>query len=91
MARIVSLQTQVQSHSLPFGLIFNAENGGATSNQLFYEETVAYAHAYRAAGGRPDIAIMESWYEYPNIALPETEAYTHMNTARDVFAAIEAE
>ena len=91
MARIVSLQTQVQAHGLPFGLIFNSENGGQVSNQLFYEETVAYAHAYRAAGGRPDIAIMESWYDFPNVALPETEPYTHMNTARDVFAVFESE
>jgi hypothetical protein len=50
---------------------------------------VAYAVAYRAAGGRPDRAIMESWYDYPDIALPETEPYTHMNTARDVFAALD--
>jgi hypothetical protein len=34
---------------------------------------------------------MESGYDYSDIALPETEVYTHMTTARDVFAALDAE
>ena len=91
LGRLLSLQGQVQSHGIPFALIYNSGRGGSTSNQLFYEDSVAFAAAYQAAGGRPDIAIVESWYEFPDLTLPETEPYTHMNTARDVFEVLAEE
>ena len=86
LGRIVALENQVVAAGLPFALIYNSATGGATSNEMFHDDTVAFVAEYQAAGGNPAIRHVESWYTYPDILLPETEDYTLTNTVLDSYA-----
>lgn len=76
MGRIRELEDITRSKGLKFQLIINSEQGGMTSDKAFYENTLKYLDAYRAAGGKPDIYIVESWYKYPIAVTPETKPYS---------------
>jgi hypothetical protein len=84
--RLVALERQVQDHGIPFALIYNSEDGGSTSNALFHDQTVAMVELHQSRGGDPDIRHIESWYEFPDNALPETEANSFANTVLDAWA-----
>ena len=87
MGRLRALEDQARGHGLQVAQIYNSSRGGATSNALFHDDTVAYAEAHRAAGGRPDIRLVSSWYTYPDRVLPETDAHTFTHTALATWAA----
>ncbi len=88
--RLVDLEHQVQGHGIPFAVIYNSAQGGGISNELFHDQTLAMVEAYQAAGGNPDVRHVESWYDYPDDALPETEEDTFMNTVRDAYSTMTA-
>jgi Bacterial Ig-like domain (group 2) len=84
--KLVALEQVVRSHGLRFGLIYNSEAGGTTGDQPFHDQTLAAVVAYQAAGGNPDDLIVQSWYPYPSAMMPEDQANTFTNTAKDVIA-----
>lgn len=57
-----------------FGLIYNSEEGGNTSNALFYSRTLDMLAKYRDIGGSPTHYIIQSWFPYPSRNLPEDSA-----------------
>jgi len=91
MGRILALETQVQSHGIPFGLTYNSELGGNSDNATFYNETLEYIGAYQTYGGSPDIRNIESWYPYPTENMPEEESYTYSNLMLAALAILEDE
>ena len=89
--RLIDLENQVKGHGLPFGLIYNSELGGTSSNAEFHNESLAYITAYQNHGGSPDIRMINSWYEFPSVNLPETEPYTLTNTMLAALSILESE
>nr|AIF12946.1 hypothetical protein [uncultured marine group II/III euryarchaeote KM3_57_F04] len=87
--RLIDLEMQVKNHSLPFGLIYNSELGGVSSNAEFHNESLAYITAYQNHGGSPDVRMINSWYTYPTENLPESEPYTLTNTMLAALAILE--
>lgn len=87
MGRLRALEDQVRGHGLRFAQIYNSSRGGATSNALFHDDTVAQAGAHRVAGGRPDIRLVSSWYSHPDVVMPETTPYTFTHTALETWRA----
>jgi hypothetical protein len=84
--KVVALEQVVRDHGLRFGLIYNSEAGGTAGDEPFYDQTLAALRAYQAAGGNPDDLIMQSWYQYPSAMVPEDQANTFTNTAKDLIA-----
>lgn len=76
MSRVRELEDYVKSEGLEFNLIINDQAGGYTSNEAFYHETIKFYDAYTAAGGSPTRYIIESWYKYPDIVVPEDSGYS---------------
>lgn len=56
---------------LKFGIIATSRSGGLKSNKNFYEDVTAFADCYYSAGGSPDIYIITSWFNHPDITVPE--------------------
>jgi Big-like domain-containing protein len=84
--KLVALEQVVRGHGLRFGLIYNSDAGGTSGDQPFHDQTLAALLAYQAAGGNPDDLIVQSWYPHPSAMVPEDQAYTFTNTAKDVIA-----
>ena len=84
--KIVALEQAVRSDGVRFGLIYNSEAGGQTGDQPFHDQTLAAFTGYQAAGGNPDDLIVQSWMPYPSAMVPEDQANTFTNTAKDVIA-----
>jgi hypothetical protein len=74
---------------LAFGMIFNSQEGGSTSNRKFYEETLDFLTRFREDVGMPDFLNVESWYTYPDANLPESTSYTFMNLLKDFAVRLE--
>lgn len=84
MHRILDLERYVEAEGLEFNLIVNSEMGGNTSAQAFYEGTLAFLEAYRAAGGTPKRILIQSWYPHPEAVGPEDEEYSFTNLVAEV-------
>ncbi|MCL5270908.1 MAG: hypothetical protein M1457_10265 [bacterium] len=89
IARIRELENLVHGRGLKFTLIVNSQRGGARDPKLYSEDTLAYIDLYRAAGGKPDVWLVESWYRYPRRVVPETEPYTMTNLVWEVMKKVE--
>ena len=76
--KLKALQDFARGYGLRFGVIFNSEEGGQKGDKRFYTETLQGIDKFAAAGGAPDDIIIQSWYTYPALALPETQPYTFM-------------
>jgi len=74
-ARVRDLESVAKGYGLAFNLIVNSERGGNTSDQLFYNDTLAMAELYRGRGGLADALRVQSWYAYPVTITPETAPY----------------
>ena len=79
MGRILSLENQVKSHGIPFGMTYNSELGGNSDNETYYNDTIEFINTYQDYGGSPDIRNIESWYPYPAENRPEETLYTFTN------------
>jgi hypothetical protein len=88
--KLVALAAAVRGHGLRFGLICNSDFGGNNGDQLFHDQTLASFAAFKAAGGRSDDIMVQSWYPYPSAMAPETQSYTFTNVAKDLIAAYDA-
>ena len=72
MGRIVAYETFARGRRLPFTLIVNHEAGGKQSDDAFCDGTLKMIDAYRAAGGRAERYMIQSWYKHPVVVTPET-------------------
>ena len=83
--KLAALGAEVQARGLRFGKIFNSQQGGATSDQAFFQATLADYHSFRAAAPAAVLAglatVVETWYLHPKDAGPEATPFTLMNTA----------
>jgi len=84
--KVVALEQAVRARGLRFGLIYNSEAGGTAGDEPFHDQALAALRAYQAAGGNPDDLLLQSWYPYPDVMVPEDQANTFTNTAKDVIA-----
>ncbi|MFQ6092280.1 MAG: dockerin type I domain-containing protein [bacterium] len=82
-AKLAALQDFVLSRGVQFGLIYNSQTGGFQSDSLFYHETLGSVEQFAAAGGNPDHAVLQSWYEHPTHLLPETVPFTFTYLLRE--------
>jgi hypothetical protein len=74
--RVRDYEDFCRSRGIPFNLIINSQEGGNTSDEMFYKRTLKMLDVYMQAGGKPDRYIIQSWYPYPEAIAPETEAYS---------------
>ena len=80
----------VKGMGLRVGKTFNSQQGGATSDQLFYASTLQDYLRTTRADSALDYAMVESWYPHPLHAAPEAQQYTTTFTANAVFDRIQA-
>ena len=88
--KLVSLAAAVRGHGWRFGLIYNSDTGGRTGDQPFHDQTLASFAAFKAAGGRSDDVLVQSWYPFPSMMVPETQSFTFTNVAKNLIAAYDA-
>ena len=86
--KFAAIQRWCEKQEVGFHLVVNAEPRKAGA-QAFHDLTCEYLRQLRRDGIFPDVFIIQSWYEQPAKFLPETEAFTFMNTARDAIALIQ--
>lgn len=79
------VEDHVRSKGLRFGLIFNTDIGGNTSDSMFYAQTMDGWPKYTAQNGNPDDIIVQSWYQLPTLSMPENQRYTFTLTADKFF------
>ncbi len=86
--KFAALQNWCKARDIRFHLVVNAEprNQGA---QGFPDLTCEHIRHLRPDGLYPDVFIIQSWYKQPDRHLPETEAFTFMNTTKDAIALIQ--
>ncbi len=63
-------------------MIFNSQQGGFTSDSLYYARTLDGWRKYRDIGGDPDDIGVWSWYEHPSANYPEYQPFTMTYTMR---------
>lgn len=89
--RVASAVSLVHSLNLKVAKTFNTQSGGSTSNQEFYQFTLQdfknTSQALAKAGVALDGAMVETWYNFPRLASPETTSYTSAYTALEVVSA----
>ena len=77
-----------QAHGIPFGVIFTSNWTEASSEQMYFESTMAWIDTVNSAIGMPDHAIFQSWqgpvpggvvHAVP-INLPEDDATIYSHT-----------
>lgn len=74
--RVRTYEDFCRARGIPFNLIINSQEGGETSDKMFYERTLKMLDVYVQAGGKPERYIIQSWYSYPETIAPETKAYS---------------
>jgi len=74
--KLRAIEDLVRARGGRFGLIYNSNVGGGSSDRTFYIETMRGIERFEAAGGRPDDYILQSWYSHPKETLPENKTYT---------------
>jgi len=90
--KIAAAVKLVKGMGLLVGKTFNSQQGGQTSAQAFFNGTMADAAGVAAAlpsaasgGDGLDGMMVETWYSFPAVAVPETTKYTSAFTALAVF------
>jgi hypothetical protein len=72
------LQSRLHQRGIPFSLVYWAadfpsqQRAGLATEQTWQDGVMREGAAYAAVGGAPDEAVIESWLDSPNPALPET-------------------
>jgi hypothetical protein len=89
-AKLVALSGAVRGHDLRFGLILNSSAGGTTGDQAFHDQTLESFSTFRDAGGRSDDILVQSWYPFPSMMVPEMQSFTFTNDAKDLIAAYDS-
>lgn len=84
--RLAAAFSAVKELGLQFGKTFNSQLGGQTSDELFYNNTLDdFKRSMLAVNvSLFDMTMVETWYAYPLNAIPETQLYTTMYTAKAV-------
>merc|ERR1712070_344813 len=88
--KIALATTQIKELGLKVGKCFNSGDGGKEGNREFYTQTMADFH--RTTEKVPissfDFAMVETWFQFPDAMLPESEPWTTAYTTRQVFREI---
>ena len=84
---LLAIQEWCQTNKVDFHLIVNAEPRGQGAKG-FHDLTLEFIRRLRQDGVFPDLFLIQSWYKQPVKNLPESEADTFMNTARDTIRLI---
>jgi hypothetical protein len=90
MARINELARLVKEGGYDYTLILNSEVGGGESGQAYHEGTIRFIEFYHERGEPADAVILESWYEHPVKAVPETEPHTMTWHVREALPVLKA-
>jgi len=69
--RVLDLEQFTEERRLRFLLITNDEAGGHTSDLAFPQGVFDYLEDYKQVGGSAFACHIQSWYPYPQFALPE--------------------
>jgi hypothetical protein len=88
LARVLDLEAYVTSRGYPFDVIFNSQKGGHESDEAFSRRTLAFVDLYRSKGGRPHRYVIQTWYEHPSEAGPESKPHTLTHLIREVLARV---
>ncbi len=88
IGRILELEQMVHTDKMKFSLIFNSQDGGEKGGSLYTTNTEKFIKAYMSRGGRPDVCIMESWYENPKKWLPENDLNTMSGSVKKAIESI---
>lgn len=90
--KIAAAVKLVKEMGLEVGKTFNSQAGGQQSAKAFFESTVADWEQTAAVVPGPDSGgfsfdhvMVETWYAFPKVAIPETQPYTTAYTALKVF------
>ncbi|MDZ4255983.1 MAG: hypothetical protein U1C71_00070, partial [archaeon] len=83
--KYVLIQEYFRDKGIRFGIYYGSAEGGHTSNQAFYENTLRDLVDFKAAGGDPDDIAISSYFPLPDDLYPETDAYSMTNTTRDFY------
>ena len=72
----LELETYAREHSVEFGVIYLGD-ANSPSDEAWLSAAGERVIAYESlAGGRPDHVVFQSWYDHPDLVLPETQLYT---------------
>jgi len=76
--RLLDAEREIKALGLKYHLIFNCETPGAMGpDGQYYKDTLLYIDEYEKRGGKPDVYIIESWYDVsPSKHIPEDAPYT---------------
>ena len=83
--KLVALEQWLHAHGIRHGRINNSQEGGFTSDSLFWLRTLASHTKFIAEGGAPDEVEIWCWYAHPAVNEPETQPYTFTYTANALF------
>lgn len=82
------LQAWCARNQVPFNLVVNTPaNKGA---QVFHDGVIEYIERLHQDQIHPDRMLMQSWYKYPKVYVPETEPYTMTYTTLQASKKIQA-
>ena len=63
-------------------MVYNSEARSTQGDQEFHEETLEMLELHHANGGRPDDYVVQSWYTWPEVLLPDSQAYSFTYLAK---------
>ncbi|WP_168442162.1 CBM96 family carbohydrate-binding protein [Pontiella desulfatans] len=87
--RFLKLKEWCDARDIKFSVLLGAWDSSAApaeAAQYFYDGTMAYITRMHDIGIYPDGFSLSSWWEDPELHVPETTSNTFMNTARDAMA-----
>lgn len=91
--KVITVQEYSQQNGVKCGIIFNEIIWDGASEQekniTTCKSMIEYYNGYHEAGGKPDKAIIQSWFTYP-FEGPESEPYTFFWTAKEMLKDVPA-
>ncbi len=82
--KIKAVEDWLHARGIRHGRINNSQEGGFTSDQLYYERTIDSYKKYKSIGGNPDEIEVWCWYEHPAVNEPDNQPYSFTYTCREL-------
>ncbi len=83
--KIKAVEDWLHARGIRHGRIHNSQEGGFTSDSLFFERTLDSRRQYKAVGGDEDEIEVWCWYAHPAANWPETQPFTFAYTCKKFF------
>ena len=77
LADLASVRKMLSSEGIPFGIIYNGDDGNDTSDSQWIQSAIQHLLAVELNLGSPDQVIFQAWDAYPKKLLPETDPDSH--------------